>query len=175
MPLEPLVSNRHRQRDQRFDDLRREFGPQPLGVDGGLFLETASDLQTYDGVGKSRTRPPRHAEDVLALLEHVGGHRRDQRDFHLLDAGVIVRRHRHADVPLLAQVLRQLVLADRVDDLLLDRPSPQVVLAQGQVHHHQQVVDRRLRGQRQDAAEELPIELAVSHEKVRLDGTLVDP
>ncbi|MCA1826289.1 MAG: hypothetical protein LC689_05050 [Myxococcales bacterium] len=175
MALEPFVPDRHRQRDQRLDDLRRELSAETLGVDRRLLLEPAADLETYDGVGKSRTRPAGHAEDILALLEGVGGDGRDQRDFHFLDARVVVRRDRHAHVALLPQVLGELVLADGVDDLPLDRPPAQVVLAQGEVHHDQQVIDRRLRGQGQNAAEELPVELAVRHEKVCLDGTLVDP
>src|SRR5712691_9296177 len=85
VPLESLVADGHRQRDQRLQHLGVELGPEPDGIDGRLLLEPAPDLQPDERVRHARAAAPGEAQHVLAVGQHVGGHGRDQGDLDLLD------------------------------------------------------------------------------------------
>jgi len=163
--LEPFVTDGHGQRDQGLDHLRAELVAQPLRVDGRLLLEPAPDLEPHHRVGQPGAGSAGETDHVLAIAQRVSGDRRHERHLHFLDARVVVGRNGDADVPLLPQALRQLLLADGVDDLLLDGPAADVVLGERKVGDEQQMVHRGLGRERQDASEKLPIELAVGHER----------
>ena len=173
MPLETLVTDRHRQRDQRLDHLRVELGPEADGVDGRLLLEPAANLEPDEGVRHARAGAARQAEDVLAVGEHVGGHRGDERHLHLLDPRIIVGWDSDADVPLAAQRLRQPILADGVNQLFPQRPAPQMLRGKGHVRDQQQMIDVGLRGQGKHHAEEFAVELRIGH--ARLDSGVLPP